>query len=511
MAEEQIGRHPEAVATLRLPGVMAAVIGFSLGALLLARLTCTTADLDLFHLMALARESFRLGYIPTVDHFAYTPTIGLSIQHEWGAGFIAYFLATCFGGPGIVTLKILLADALGTACVLCANARGATLALAALAGVPAILLAGNGFSPVRSQMYSFVFAAALLGCLRADERGSRRWILPWLAMFPLWVNLHAGFVVGLGFFGLHWIEQVLRRKPHKHVFFVLLAMCGLIVVNPYGVNYYVYVWNAIQLSRPDIVEWGPVWKSVPAFYTAVFAAATLLICYACTQLKARQLPGLGIVAVTIAAAAMHGRMLPFFAIAFFCYAPFYLGQTRLGAMIGNGLARPSPAAIGLWGTIGVVFLLLAVNLKFWELRVPGQPTTNTPDWAILPVGPVEYLQRTGFEGNVMTPFEQGSYVSWKLYPHVRVSVDSRYECAYQDWLVRQMFRFYAAQPGWRDTLAEYATDLVLIRRDQPLSRAMGEVHWRRIYVDRGFEMYARPGLFLPVSDWSARTFEGVFP
>lgn len=66
----------------------------------LMRITDNVVDPDLWHQMALIRESIRLGYIPLKDQFSYTPTVFPSVQHEWGAGAIAYFLATRFGAPG---------------------------------------------------------------------------------------------------------------------------------------------------------------------------------------------------------------------------------------------------------------------------------------------------------------------------------------------------------------------------------------------------------------------------
>jgi hypothetical protein len=111
----------------------------------------------------------------------------------------------------------------------------------------------------------------------------------------------------------------------------------------------------------------------------------------------------------------------------------------------------------------------------------------------------------------MVPFAQGAYVSWKLFPAVKVSVDGRYEVAYSNELVDRMFRFYAAEPGWEETLKAYPTDLVLVSRRAPLARVIQESGWRKAYEDREFELYARPGLNLPFSDRTSQSFTGVFP
>jgi hypothetical protein len=60
-----------------------------------------------------------------------------------------------------------------------------------------------GLSPVRAHILTFLFLACLLLMIEADRRGDRRWVLPWLLMFTVWLNVHGGFVVGLGLLGIH--------------------------------------------------------------------------------------------------------------------------------------------------------------------------------------------------------------------------------------------------------------------------------------------------------------------
>ncbi len=61
---------------------------------------------DAFHEMALFRDYCVTGNFPTVDHFAYTPTIDPVVHHEWGTGAVLYFVTTTTG-LGLVGLTIL--------------------------------------------------------------------------------------------------------------------------------------------------------------------------------------------------------------------------------------------------------------------------------------------------------------------------------------------------------------------------------------------------------------------
>src|SRR5690349_15301386 len=64
--------------------VLRSAVWLCLSAMLLSRISTNVVDMDIFHQMALARESIALGHIPTVDRFAYTPTLPYSVHHEWG-------------------------------------------------------------------------------------------------------------------------------------------------------------------------------------------------------------------------------------------------------------------------------------------------------------------------------------------------------------------------------------------------------------------------------------------
>jgi hypothetical protein len=124
---------------------------------------------------------------------------------------------------------------------------------------------------------------------------------------------------------------------------------------------------------------------------------------------------------------------------------------------------------------------------------------------------VDYLARQQFSGNVMVPFRLGAYVSWKLFPAVKVSLDSRYEETYPDSFVQSIFKFYEAAPEWRSTLDAFPTDVVLVPSETPISRVMPQSGWNKVYLDHQFQLYTRPGRALPVEDRSSTSFTGVFP
>ncbi len=497
---EAAGTEPSA--TWAQYGIAAALLLTFLGSL-----TPNLADLDIWHQMALAREMLLSGHLPLTDQFAYTPTLPRIVHQEWGSGLIAYLLVTRLGAGSILLLKYGIAAGIALLCMLSAKGRGGSIGEIGVLTLLAIpLLAPALRATIRAQAYSFLFFALLLLWIDTDRRGSRAWMVPWLLVSCLWVNLHAGVVVGIGILGVYWLEQFLKHQPHRHLLALLLAQILALGATPYGLKYYSYLRGALFMPRPAITEWESVWQGGTLLMLA-FGACLSLAC-SCF-VRDRRWPGSPVILVTALAGALHMRMLPFFAIACLCYLPGRLARTPAWRWAECVTGNQRPLLVSGLLILGIATGANACRQRFWEIAVPGPGAPIAT--IVYPAGAVDYLERQEFKGNVMVPFELGAFVSWKLYPQVRVSVDSRYEAAYPEWLVARIGRFYDAAEDWKSTLAAYPTDLVLIPRTTRLADQFFQAGWARVYSDRGFVLYANPALSLPEVDRGDRVLRGSFP
>lgn len=460
---------------------------------------------DIFHQMALVRESLRQGRLLDHDVFSYTAPVRPMIDHEWGAGAIAFAVTEWAGAPGIFLLNAALFA--GLMLISARRLRSAKVPLVFV--VPALLLlaavAAYLYTPVCAQAYSLAIYAGLLSLLARDAGGSRRWIPLWLGLFVLWANLHGGIAVAFVTVAAYAVEQAWRGKPWRHLGLVLAAMALLLSVNPYGWRYYGYLLRALVMSRPQIAEWDPRWLIADVSPTTVgFFLCLGLAAYVIAARRLRGVEGVAVLILLGAASIRVMKLAPFFAIAWVFVVPAAFGRTRLGRALERAFLRWSTAA-GM-ASLAVVVLAgaLFVTKRPWELAVASQ----------YPVGPVEYLSAAHFRGNVMTYFSQGAYVSWKLYPNVKVSCDGRYEVAYSNELVNDNFRFYwtDVEGAYQRVLAAWPTDLILVGRKFPLARKLeSQRAWRPVYLDDGFSLYARPGLELPRVDRRGQAIVGRFP
>lgn len=119
----------------------------------------------------------------------------------------------------------------------------------------------------------------------------------------------------------------------------------------------------------------------------------------------------------------------------------------------------------------------------------------------------------------MVPFDHGAYVSWRLFPAVKVSIDSRYEVAYPPDLLEENLAVYLSPATTRSELKRYPTDAILVPTWTPLAQQLRDADsdlrddWQSVYRDDAFELYVSVdrAAALPLTDRCHETIDGEFP
>ncbi len=503
-------------------------------------------DLDLYHEMSLFRQMQADGEMPRTDAFAYTPTVEPVVHHEWATGAIMYLVsvATGWGGFGVVLVKYLLTFGICVGCYCLAVRRGATQAVLALT-LPIALNVGGwmAFTNVRAQLFTLFFFVLLFFLIDEDRKGKRWWIGAWLVLFVIWANVHGGVLSGLGMLALYgcvrlgesWIETrsvAGTFKNVRHLLAVGVVSFLLLYVNPYGSDYVPYLLRAVTMPRPMITEWLPLWQvKLPLFYGLSVFIAAFGIWFRGKEFVFESLA----VVLTAYLAWKHYRHGSLYAVTWACFVPAMVQGTHVGCAIQDLWKKYTPQVAVIAFAIGLVATGYSIQAKFWKLRIPNQRQLVHQKTVIYPVGACDYLRDHEFNGNLFVPFNSGAYVSWKLFPAVKISIDSRYEVAFPPGAIEEEAAFYSAEDGWEAIPKKYDTKAILVPTSLPVAkfmlesnearRARGELKevgegeletkfpWSLVYTDNSFSIYIAEEFAadFPLVDRTNQLIEGVFP
>lgn len=479
---------------------------------------------DAFHEMSLFRETLVLGEFPVEDVFAYTPTVSPSVHHEWGTGAVLYFatVGSGLGLAGLALLKLLLMASLWLLLYRVARLRGCHPYVFAAIAFFAFPVFWVGFATVRAQLFTLVFIAAQLWMQELDWRGRRSWILIWLVMLTAWLNLHAGFVVGLGLIAFHSVERFATSWFTKrsissafndtwHLMLAAPLAVGALGLNPYGWQYIPYLMRAIRMERPLIREWLPLWNTYsPVLTLTMFAASIALYIYAQRNSPARRLRGSAFLALSAYMAIKHIRHGSIYGVMWIAYVPAWISRTSLGKNLVVLIDRNRQGMIRTSQVVAATCFLFACTHHFWLPSLPPKPLYSS---ACYPTGAVEYLKENRFKGNLMTPFQIGAYVSWQMYPDVKVSFDGRYEVAYQEHIMSDHKLFMDGGNEWWKILDKYPSDAVMVHKPALVceklevfrdgyvgERPKTEKQWRFVYEDDAMLILAADHCNLPSVD-----------
>jgi hypothetical protein len=413
---------------------------------------------DLWSKLALGSSLWNSGHLLQHDVFAFTPTLPRYIEHEWGAGTVFYALLQWFGSSSLIELRMVLAVGLLGLGFWTGRRAGCDANVLLLLAVPAAACILTGYIPVvRSHVFTFFLFAATLFCLEELRRG-RRWpaaVLPPIML--VWSNLHGGFVIGLGVIFLYAAAGVLARDRVALMVFVAAACAAVTLINPYGLDFWRYLVPALLNPRLRIQEWRPLpllaWDDFWGF-RLLFVLTVVALAAGWKRVERKNWAGLAVLAATAWMGWRSRRHGPFLGAAALAYAgPYFQAAWR-------GRFDLLPAA-------GLLYVALAVWVVIRFLPeaslVPLSPVGEDP------VREVDILALAGAKGNAATPFAWGGYVSWRLYPDIKVSMDGRYETTYPESTFELNNAFYDHQGDWLRLCRQFKVDYVILDlRAEPL-------------------------------------------
>lgn len=455
------------------------------------------ADNDLCGYLSFGRFFWEEGYFPFHDIFSYVPTKPLWVYHEWLTGVVFYIIYKYTGPAGLQLLRYVLILITIYLVYVTALKKGGSPLAAVIALIPALLLVSFGYVPVRAQIFTYLFFIMTIFIIE-DAKKTEKWSVLWwlLPVQILWCNLHGGFVAGLGMIGLYALgEGISGRKVCPYVKIGVFATLATLI-NPYGIEYWLYMIDAIAMPRPEIEEWMSVADAISKHYQLLSAFTFLALVFISSLLYAfrrgKKLTDILVMAVTIYLGCRHVRHNVLFGLIFGAFVPAMLsGYWASWKAKGLFFTRLS----WLPGSLAVVMLCF-----FYLLSNQYVTLTTVPTFAILtpaphfPVGAVNWIRENNIGGNILPHFDWGEYLIWTSYPACRVAMDGRYETVYSDQVTKEYFDFLNGRENWDVFLRRHPHDMVLLKyKSRTHLLMLREPSWRVAYSDQWSILFLRKG------------------
>lgn len=423
------------------------------------------------------------------DPFSFTRFGQPWVNHEWLADVLIYSLYRLAGWGGlIITFAVIITAAYWLVFLRCGGRHYVAALVTAWGAIASVPSWG-----VRPQMLSLLLASAFLYILERSDAKTRAiwWTLP---LMLLWVNLHAGFALGIllmVLFGTGTLLDVAlgfrvwhdARRQLKWLATATAVCAALVAVNPNGVRLYTYPLQTLtsRAMQTYIAEWFS-----PNFHELRFLPFGLLLLAIMAALpfsSRRTRPhDLLLLLVTAFAALRSVRHIPIFVL---IAAPVL--STLLEEHM-ERLRRPSTAGarqpeFKSWKA-PIHALIVVAFVAFAATRVAAVTAKQAQaERASFPSGAVSFLLRSDLPRPILNHYNWGGYLIWKLYPRYRVFIDGRADL-YGDEFMEELSATYHLTDDWQRALQKWDVRTLVLPPDAPVvAKLLASSGWREVYAD----------------------------
>jgi hypothetical protein len=446
-------------------------------------------DPDLWWHLQAGQDIVQSQSIPKVDPYSFTKAGHEWIAHEWLSEVVMYLIYRFSGWGGLLFVFSVLITI--TLYIVYRRCEGKPYVAAF-----SILLAAGSASPlfgIRPQMITLLLVAIFIGVLTRysdDGQGKRLWWM--IPIMLLWVNLHGGYVVGLGLIGLYIVSLILDRKWHlvPRLGLVLLLATAMVPLNPNGFRMFSYPFETLSLAAVTFID---EWAS-PDFHKLMFLPLALLLfsLLGSLALSARrpQLSELFLLLITAFGALRSARHIPIFALIATPILARHVWDIIVTHKWEKRFTGVEAPATGFALIFNLIFLLAPATLGVVRVThfVSNQPAYEARNY---PRAAVNFLLEKQLPAPLYNNYGWGGYLIRRLYPNYRVYIDGRAD-VYGDSFTLEAVRTFDGKPDWRKPLERLGIRTVIITPDSPLASLLREDDtWTRAYEDRQAVIFTR--------------------
>ena len=488
-----------------------------------AALAClrTVPDFDTGWHLATGRYVIEHRAVPSTDVLSYT-SAGEPWHYPPFAGALLYAVFHWFGYAGLTWFSVGAAAVLA-AYLLWRATPGAKVAAGVLLALAVPSLAYR-LTP-RADLFTTLFFALFLAELWRYHRGERvlLWLLPAVMLF--WVNLHPGFIAGLGLVAAYVASEALmlpfrdlRAGAWQRLASAwpwLAATAAAVLINPWGLGALRQAralaglggaqtslqtpsfvparligelsgqplsWHniglAFQLRDPDSAFW---WLLLAAMAALLWASWT------------RELGAALLLAASMAAAVQKLRFQGLFSI-----VVIVVGATLLAEAFEFATQRKKLSTVLRWtGAVSIVALCAVTALRISDLvsdryYIVSASTSNFgagESWWF-PERAAAFIEREKLPGNIFQPYNLGGFTALRLGPRYPDYIDGRGVSAEVSAEEQALLGNSPDSALWEQVAERRNINIVLFSLARygglgsfDLNAFCSAEHWRPVYLD----------------------------
>ncbi|MBI2020023.1 hypothetical protein HYS94_01230 [Candidatus Daviesbacteria bacterium] len=437
------------------------------------------SDGDFFQHVNIGRHVLEKQSLPYVDDLTFTAEGKSYLGYSWGSGIIFYLIYKYIGPigvnlfvAGVATLTALILFRFLQAITKSDKTSLLTIALS----FPVI---ATRF-PSRPEIMTYLFVATLLLINELRQRYTRLNLL-----FPiiilLWASMYSvSLIVGLGLLFLfiinQWILDKRRFVRQQRRFYLALLIClPMAFLNGYGVSALFYI-----LQVPKATEFHGDWASIGKILST--APDQYLLVYQYTLLIFFLYLGLFILVAIVSYKNIRSHLF-FLLLSLGLLVPFFAArQMPLAVLLSTPLLAVllSPSLRWHKQLVSLSLFVAAVSILIF---IKTHPPATGEDLESFPPSMISFIKNNQLEGRVFNTQRIGSFLSYHLYPKVKVFADTRDDLFIDTNILQEMGKIIHAKQNMSALLNNYQVDMIIADLTEGGSYQYLLGSWAPVYLD----------------------------
>jgi hypothetical protein len=437
--------------------------------------------------------------IPRTDFYSFTSFGKHWVAHEWLSEVIFYLIYSRLGFNTLIFLFTLLTVAAFWVVFRRSQSHPFVKGIALLLGVWSIIPTIG----VRPRTFTLLLAAIYLAILQRFVREREMRIVWWLVpLMILWVNLHAGYLIGLVLIGVTIVGVAVdawaageklssRWTSLKTLSLVFLACLVAVNLNPQGPRIFVFPFEFFfsPVQQDQVIDW-----LSPNFHQSELLPLLLLILLTIAALalspKRVKPSELLLFLATLYATLKSNRHMAILALVAAPLMANYLQHWLETTSAGRGFGESQTAAGMRKHVILNLILLVVLVASLFKLKsvIYSPPTQERVG---VPLKAVAFIKANRITGNTFTdPNIWGGYLIWEV-PSNPVYIDGRIDM-YGDEFVNEFLGFTRGLTRWQEPFQKYGVQVAIVGHDSVLRLQLEQsTEWQQLYHDDMSSVFQR--------------------